>query len=97
MNEVFPDDTPPEGCSTSVQVTKGSSVGPAQAGTNASDPSMGVASTTVTFTNMFEYELPETGGSGTTLYTLAGGLLIVAALWLWYRKKIAEGRGADVV
>lgn len=97
VNEVFPDDTPPEGCSTSVQVTKGSSVGPAQAGTNASDPSMGVASTTVTFTNMFEYELPETGGSGTTLYTLAGGLLIVAALWLWYRKKIAEGRGADVV
>ena len=41
------------------------------------------------------FTLPETGGSGTVPYALAGGLLITAALWLWYRKKTAEGRGAD--
>ncbi len=95
VNERFPDDKPPEGCATTVQVTKGSNVGQAASGTNGHDESMGMDKTTVTFTNTFEYELPETGGSGTVPYALAGGLLITAALWLWYRKKTAEGRGAD--
>ena len=95
MNEIFPEGEPPEGCTTTVQVTKGSVENPAASGTNGHDESMGMDKTTVTFTNMFAYELPETGGSGTIPYTLAGGLLATAALWLWYRKKTAEGRGAD--
>ena len=95
VNEIFPEGEPPEGCTTTVQVTKGSVENPAASGTNGHDESMGMDKTTVTFTNMFAYELPETGGSGTIPYTLAGGLLATAALWLWYRKKTAEGRGAD--
>lgn len=95
LSEVFPDGKAPEGCATSVQVTKGSTVNPAQAGTNAHDESVGTTTTSVIFTNLFEYELPETGGPGTVPYALAGGLLTSAALWLWYRKKNAEGRGAD--
>ena len=34
------------------------------------------------------YELPETGGSGTTLYIIGGLLLMTAsAIFLWYKKK----------
>ena len=42
----------------------------------------------------YVYELPETGGAGTNLYTMAGiSLLLIAGLM--YRKKFGERRGAS--
>ncbi len=47
-----------------------------------------------TVTNLYrwnhDYELPETGGSGTHMYTLGGLLLSAAAIILLYRKKKRE-------
>ena len=44
----------------------------------------------VTFINRTTYELPESGGPGTNLYTMAGiSLLLMAGLM--YRKKFKEG------
>lgn len=95
VDEIFEGGLPPEGCTTTVQTDVGSQTGEPAAGTHTENSAMGTESKTITFTNSFSYELPETGGSGTVPYALAGGLLITAALWLWYRKKTAEGRGAD--
>lgn len=48
----------------------------------------------VTFINRTTYELPESGGSGTNLYTMAGiSLLLMAGLM--YRKKIRERRAGS--
>lgn len=96
VEEIF-EDGPIEGCTTTVRTDAGSVKGTPVADTRTESPSMGKNPKTVTFTNSFSYELPETGGPGTIPYTLAGGLLISAALWLWYKKKTAEGRGADTV
>ena len=38
------------------------------------------------------YELPETGGSGTILYTMAGVAAILLGAGFMYRKKFREGR-----
>ncbi|MCM1025243.1 MAG: fibro-slime domain-containing protein [Roseburia sp.] len=48
----------------------------------------------IEYNNVYEFTLPETGGSGTTvLYTLAGALSVLAGAGLMYRKKFRE-RGA---
>lgn len=40
------------------------------------------------------FKLPETGGSGTTLYTMAGGIIVLlGGAGLMYRKKFRERRG----
>ncbi len=49
----------------------------------------------VTFVNKAYYELPETGGSGTYLYTLGGLLMTAAAIFLLYKqKRIRKGENA---
>lgn len=47
---------------------------------------------TITFINMTIYKLPKTGGTGTTLYTMAGVLSILCGAGLMYRKKFRERR-----
>ena len=59
------------------------------AGTN-----LGGGSVLVTVTNGFNFELPETGGNGTLLYTLTGALLPAVTGGLWYRKRKSKGEGA---
>ncbi|HBA47401.1 MAG TPA: hypothetical protein DCZ91_06310 [Lachnospiraceae bacterium] len=48
---------------------------------------------TVTYTNTYVYKLPETGGSGRNLYTMAGGMVVLFGAGLMYRKKFRERRG----
>ena len=55
---------------------------------------LGVGQTVVAFTNGFNFELPETGGNGTLLYTLTGALLPAVTGGLWYRKRKSKGEGA---
>ncbi len=43
--------------------------------------------TKVIFTNTSSYELPATGGSGTTLWYATGALLLIAAALLMYKKR----------
>lgn len=40
----------------------------------------------------YTYNLPETGGSGTTLYTIAGVIVLLGSAGLVYRKKFRERR-----
>lgn len=50
---------------------------------------------TVTVTNRINYpELPNTGGAGTNLYTVAGAALIAVALWLMYNQRKRRGEGS---
>ena len=47
----------------------------------------------VAYNNQFSaYELPETGGFGTTLYTMAGAISLLFGAGFLYRKKFKEGR-----
>ncbi|MCI9530581.1 MAG: LPXTG cell wall anchor domain-containing protein [Lachnospiraceae bacterium] len=47
----------------------------------------------VSYTNKYRlYELPETGGLGTTLYTIAGAISLLFGAGFLYRKKFREGR-----
>lgn len=48
----------------------------------------------LTITNSSSYELPETGGSGTQMYTIGGLVLVLLGAFL-YRKKRTEVRCAD--
>jgi len=59
------------------------------------DDSIGINnSISIKVVNATGYELPETGGSGTATYTMAGLMLILlSAAYLQYRSK-ARGRGA---
>ncbi|MBQ7841299.1 MAG: LPXTG cell wall anchor domain-containing protein [Lachnospiraceae bacterium] len=55
------------------------------------------ANTTVSFTNARTYALPETGGFGTTPYTLAGLLLILcSAAYLLYRNQKRRREVSDL-
>ena len=62
---------------------------------------MGVVTGTITKDNTVEIEynnikrfaLPETGGSGTILYTMAGGIVVVFGAGFLYKKKFRERRG----
>ncbi len=50
---------------------------------------------TVHFVNKAYYELPETGGSGTWMYTMGGLLMTAAAIFLLYkRKRYRKGENA---
>lgn len=40
-----------------------------------------------------EYNLPETGGTGTILYTMAGGIVLLFGAGFLYKKKFRERRG----
>lgn len=48
----------------------------------------------LTITNSSSYELPETGGSGTQMYTMGGLVLVLVGAFL-YRKRRTEVRCAD--
>ena len=50
--------------------------------------------TRVVYTNQQTYELPETGGTGTTIYTMAGLILVFMALCLMY---IVNKRRKEVI
>lgn len=82
-----------DGCKVSATVTSdGTEVGSFQ-----NEPvvgGLGVGQTVVAFTNGFNFELPETGGNGTLLYTLTGALLPAVTGGLWYRKRKSKGEGA---
>ena len=43
--------------------------------------------TKVVYTNISSYELPATGGSGTTLWYTMGTLLLAGAAYLMYKKR----------
>ena len=48
----------------------------------------------VTYTNKYSaFKLPETGGSGTILYTMAGGMALMFGAGFLYKKKFRERRG----
>ena len=49
----------------------------------------------VEFANYYEYVLPETGGRGTTGYTLGGMLLLCGAVVLMYIKKLERRKGGN--
>lgn len=49
--------------------------------------------TTVNYLNDYGYALPETGGSGTILYTMAGGMALMFGAGFLYKKKFRERRG----
>ena len=49
----------------------------------------------VLYTNITQYELPETGGTGTHWYTLGGLCLMAGALLLLYRTKTRGKGGKD--
>lgn len=54
---------------------------------------MGNVDTTVEYVNEYhQYELPETGGSGLIVYTIAGALCILLGAGFMYRKKAKERR-----
>ena len=39
------------------------------------------------------FALPETGGTGTILYTMAGGMIVLFGAGFLYKKKFRERRG----
>ena len=48
----------------------------------------------VMYTNKYSaFKLPETGGSGTILYTMAGGMIVLFGAGFLYKKKFRERRG----
>lgn len=55
----------------------------------------GVTSGSITVTNQTSFVLPETGGTGTIPYTMAGALLMLSA-GLMYRKKLFRKGGRNV-
>lgn len=46
----------------------------------------------ISYVNVYDYELPETGGSGSIIYTMAGVLAILSGAGFMYRKKVRERR-----
>ena len=46
----------------------------------------------VEYVNDYTYQLPETGGSGSSVYTIAGVLAILSGAGFMYRKKVRERR-----
>lgn len=46
----------------------------------------------VSFVNHASYELPETGGEGTTMYTFAGLLCLIAAASILYKNKVKASK-----
>ena len=47
----------------------------------------------ITYNNVNMFALPETGGTGTILYTMAGGMIVLFGAGFLYKKKFRERRG----
>ena len=47
----------------------------------------------IEYNNVLKFALPETGGSGTILYTMAGGMVLLFGAGFLYKKKFRERRG----
>lgn len=47
----------------------------------------------IEYNNVLKFALPETGGSGTILYTMAGGIALLFGAGFLYKKKFRERRG----
>ncbi len=47
----------------------------------------------ITYNNHYKFALPETGGTGTILYTMAGGMVLLFGAGFLYKKKFRERRG----
>lgn len=88
----------PEGCQPSIVRTARSledgTVKTEKIIGNSDKGSVGNTQTTLAYTNSFNYELPETGGSGILAYTLTGALLPAVTGGLWYRKRKSRREGA---
>ena len=54
---------------------------------DAPNPDDAVLKTMAAFTNTIAYELPETGGMGTTMFYVFGGIMMLAAFALLVTKK----------
>ncbi len=48
---------------------------------------------TIKYNNVLKFALPETGGTGTILYTMAGGMIVLFGAGFLYKKKFRERRG----
>ena len=48
---------------------------------------------TIKYNNILKFALPETGGTGTILYTMAGGMIVLFGAGFLYKKKFRERRG----
>ena len=46
----------------------------------------------IKYNNIEKFALPETGGSGTILYTMAGGIVLLFGAGFLYKKKFRERR-----
>ena len=47
----------------------------------------------IKYNNIHQFALPETGGTGTILYTMAGGMVLLFGAGFLYKKKFRERRG----
>ena len=75
-------ETDADGFAVTTTVTSGETVTPGEGITTGG--SIPAGSTAVAYRNTAVYKLPETGGTGTTLYTMAGLALMGSALCLKY-------------
>lgn len=50
----------------------------------------------IRYNNIQKFELPETGGKGIRLYTIAGALFLTLGAGLLYKKKYREGRAREL-
>ena len=46
----------------------------------------------IEYNNVLKFALPETGGSGTIIYTMAGGMALLFGAGFLYKKKFRERR-----
>lgn len=59
---------------------------------HTSEGSINKSETNIDYVNEYQYELPETGGYGSILYTMAGVIVTALGTGFLYRKKVRERR-----